>query len=93
MFADIQLNKPKTATRQGWYNLSLAVDPTDESNVWVGGVWQRHSVDNGQSWNYEYGVHADQHYAEFNPLNNTLFVANDGGIYKIIYHLLNNVRD
>ncbi len=75
---------------QGWYDLSLAVDPQDENTFFVGGVNIWKTSDNGNNWTqvaHWYGgggaayVHADQHILRFNPLNNNLFSGNDGGIY------------
>ncbi len=89
----LQSNTPNIISYQGMYNLSLAVDPTNEANVWVGGVLQWYSSDNGQSWVQEGGIHVDQHFADFNPLNNTLFVANDGGVYKYINNSFANISN
>ena len=75
---------------QGWYDLSLAIDPQDENTFFVGGVNIWKTTDNGSNWNlaahWSGGggapyVHADQHILRFNPLNNNLFSGNDGGIY------------
>lgn len=74
---------------QGWYDLSLSVDPTNVNRVTVGGVnvWQ--STNGGSSWTlvaHWYGgggadyVHADQHKLTYSPTG-TLFSGNDGGIY------------
>jgi photosystem II stability/assembly factor-like uncharacterized protein len=89
----LQSDTPNITSGQGWYNLSLAIDPNNESNVWVGGIYQNTSIDNGQSFNSAWGVHADQHYADFNPLNNTLYVTNDGGIYKYVNNTFLNISD
>ncbi|MCD6367374.1 MAG: PKD domain-containing protein, partial [Bacteroidales bacterium] len=75
---------------QGWYDLSLAVDPQNENTFFVGGVNIWKTTNSGGNWNqvaHWYGgggaayVHADQHIFRFNPLNNNLFSGNDGGIY------------
>ncbi|MBI4647288.1 MAG: hypothetical protein HY738_12045 [Bacteroidia bacterium] len=75
---------------QGWYDLSLAVSPTNENTVFVGGVNIWKSTDGGFSFNInahwwgdgvEY-VHADQHMLVYNTSTNVLFSCNDGGIYK-----------
>ena len=89
----LQSNSPAGMIQQGEYNLSLAVDPTDETNVWIGGINKFQSIDNGESWTNAGIGHADQHYAIFNPLNNTLFVANDGGIYKYINNAFANISN
>lgn len=76
---------------QGWYDLSIAVSPTNENLVFVGGVNVWKSVNGGSSWNLDahwYGgggvayVHADQHFFGFHPVSGDLFVGNDGGFYK-----------
>jgi photosystem II stability/assembly factor-like uncharacterized protein/PKD repeat protein len=75
---------------QGWYDLCIEVDPTDASIVYVGGVNIWKSTDNGANWDCAAhwvgsstaaSVHADQHWLAYNPLNNKLFVCNDGGLY------------
>jgi photosystem II stability/assembly factor-like uncharacterized protein len=76
---------------QGWYDLSIAVDPTNASTVYVGGVNTWKSTDNGLNWsinNHWYGangiaeVHADQHMLKYNQNTGVLFECNDGGLYK-----------
>lgn len=82
---------------QGWYDSIIAVDPVDANIVWVGGVDLFRSNDGGANWGIAslwFGdstdsmfAHADQHYLVFSPeydgsSNKTLFVANDGGIFR-----------
>ncbi len=76
---------------QGWYDLAIAVSQTDANEVYIGGVNNWKSTDGGASWNiismwYGTGVvaevHADQHDLWFEPGTNTLYVANDGGVYR-----------
>ncbi len=80
---------------QGWYDITIAVDPTNSDRVWVGGIDLFRSDDGGQS----FGVasywwtqpdppynHADQHALAFPPgydgdKNQTLYVGNDGGVF------------
>ncbi|MEO0405519.1 MAG: hypothetical protein AAF193_11665, partial [Bacteroidota bacterium] len=69
---------------QAWYDLCLTADPNDENTVYVGGIRMKKSVDGGTTWldiqnNY---LHVDQHWLEFNPHNDVLFLANDGGMYR-----------
>ena len=76
---------------QGFYDLCIAVDPTDEDHIVVGGVNSWESKDGGQSWNLltQWAteepnialVHADHHYLGFHPLMpQILFDCNDGGV-------------
>ena len=81
---------------QSWYDMSLAVSTTDENHIIVGGINLWESTDGGVTWdisgssgngsNYSY-MHVDQHATEFNPLNNTAYAGNDGGIYKYFNNL------
>lgn len=79
------------AKGQGFYDLSLEVNPQDEGEVFVGGVNIWRTTDSGQNWaiaahwvgnsSIDY-VHADQHMFRYRSSDNTLFAGNDGGIYK-----------
>jgi photosystem II stability/assembly factor-like uncharacterized protein len=80
---------------QGWYDITIAVDPTNSDRIWVGGIDLFRSDDGGQS----FGVasywwtnpdppynHADQHALAFPPgydgnTNQTLYIGNDGGVF------------
>jgi hypothetical protein len=75
---------------QSWYDMALAVSPTNKNEVYTGGVNVWKSTDGGSSltalskWSwptgaYEY-VHADIHTIDF--YGSTLFVGSDGGIFK-----------
>lgn len=81
---------------QGFYDLLLEVDPTDDTVVYVGGIDLFRSSDAGLNWdqiskwsnnNALAGlgvslVHSDQHILTFNPSNANLGVfGNDGGVY------------
>jgi photosystem II stability/assembly factor-like uncharacterized protein len=79
---------------QGYYDLSLAVSPTNISKVIMGGVNSHRSTNAGSSWScsncwtaysgYNMGnhpvVHADKHNLVYRS-NGDLFECNDGGIY------------
>ncbi|MBL8167193.1 MAG: putative Ig domain-containing protein [Acidobacteria bacterium] len=73
---------------QGWYDNVIAVDPADENRVWAGGVDIFRSDDGGANWGYvPCGIHPDHHTIVFHPQyngtsNKTMFVGNDGGIYR-----------
>jgi hypothetical protein len=82
-------------SNQGWYDNVIAVDPADPSMVWAGGIDLFRSDDGGATWglasNWWAGgssfAHADQHAIVFQPgyngtTNQTMFVGNDGGIFK-----------
>ena len=75
---------------QAWYDLCMAVSPTDINQIIVGGVNTWKSINGGVSWSimtnwYQTStvpaMHADQHDLIF--LNSTtIYAANDGGIYR-----------
>lgn len=76
---------------QGWYTLSLAVDPTNKNTIYTGGVniWKNTNAGATGSWSLNahwYGgggkpyVHADTHDLFF--VGNTLYAANDGGVFS-----------
>jgi hypothetical protein len=82
---------------QGWYDQVITVDPIDSNRVWVGGIDLFRSDDGGANFgaaNYWWApqgnplyAHADQHVIVFHPQyngtsNKTMFVANDGGIFR-----------
>ncbi len=78
---------------QGWYDLTIAVDPTNANKVFVGGVNNWMSKDGGKTWsksnhwsstcdNKNDIAHADKHYLAYQPGTNKLFECNDGGIYS-----------
>ncbi len=75
---------------QGWYDLAVAVSPSNANEVYVGGVNNWKSTDGGSTWHiitmwYTSGsiptAHADQHDLWFDPATETLYAGNDGGIY------------
>lgn len=82
---------------QGWYDNVIAVDPVNPERVWAGGVDLFRSDDGGKNWglaSYWWAspekptfLHADQHVLAFHPRYNgttvkTLFVGNDGGLFR-----------
>ncbi len=81
---------------QAWYDLSLGVSTINENHLYVGGINLWESTDGGINWNIEASsgnssnysyMHVDQHCLEFNPINNTAYAGNDGGIYKFMTSL------
>jgi PKD repeat protein/photosystem II stability/assembly factor-like uncharacterized protein len=75
---------------QAWFDLDIAIDPTDPLVIFAGGVNCFKSSDGGVTWNISShwwgdcgvpSVHADLHVLEYNPLDGRLYAGNDGGIY------------
>jgi len=76
---------------QGFYDLTLAVNPKNEDDVYFGGVNIWRTTDGGGTfvftthWNGGYGkpfVHADHHDLIFDPNSNEIYAGHDGGIDK-----------
>lgn len=69
---------------QGWYDLTIAVDPEDSGRVWSGGVQLWFSSNGGASFSQIAGnVHVDHHATEWDPNNPDIFwVGSDGGVYR-----------
>lgn len=74
---------------QAWYDLILAVNPSNEDEVIVGGIDLHKSTDGGTTWSaisYWTGscapyVHADQHAIVFKPGSSSEAIfGNDGGV-------------
>ncbi|MBC8485601.1 MAG: hypothetical protein H8D45_06130 [Bacteroidetes bacterium] len=69
---------------QGWFNVALAVDPTNEDIIFAGMVPVYRSTDGGNNWtelDIAYNIHADQHDFKFSPHTNDLYIGNDGGLF------------
>lgn len=75
---------------QGWYDLAMAISPTNKDIVVVGGVNHWRSTNGGSTWtcigcwnstvaNPPY-IHADVHDLDYRS-DGVLYSANDGGIY------------
>jgi hypothetical protein len=80
---------------QGWYDLALAVNPSNADELYTGGIDVWKSADGGVTWvinSHWWGycgvppVHADCHYLAFSPLNGTLYACNDGGLFGTSDH-------
>ena len=76
---------------QCWYDLNIAVYPSDANVVYVLAVELFKSTDGGTSWSLvskgytgpPYQIHVDQHGFTFIPGNpNGFYIGNDGGIYR-----------
>lgn len=80
--------------RQGWYDLAIAVNPSDSDHVLMGAVDQFVSFDGGDTiaantfWSPNAGfmpnyIHADHHGYIFSPHNpDHVYVVSDGGVSK-----------
>jgi len=75
---------------QAFYDLVIAVDPTNDQNLFVGGIDLFKSTNAGTSWSqfsswYGSGfqeVHADQHAIVFaSAASNKMLFGNDGGVF------------
>jgi photosystem II stability/assembly factor-like uncharacterized protein len=75
---------------QCWYDLNIAVFPTDANIVYALAIELYRSTDGGASWTLisqgytiPSKIHVDQHALSFIPGNpNGFYVGNDGGVYK-----------
>ena len=81
---------------QGWYDICIAVDPSDEDVVYIGGINLVKSSDGGVNWttiatwtssgtynkNGSNVVHADHHDLYWSPNGSILYNCNDGGLYS-----------
>lgn len=77
---------------QAWYDLIINVSPTNEDEVYVGGINTFKTLDSGGFWfktsswasffdsSVSY-VHADIHNIVFRPNHNELLIATDGGVF------------
>ncbi|HTB07280.1 MAG TPA: T9SS type A sorting domain-containing protein [Bacteroidia bacterium] len=83
------------STGQAWYDLSIAVSPTDKDSIIIGGVDLWASANDGTSFgtkditqwdastNAAY-VHADVHHISYDPTGGKYIIAaTDGGIFKV----------
>ena len=80
---------------QGFYNLTIEVDPNNNNNIYVGGIDMFKSENGGDSWiqiskwsnNNNLSslsvpiVHADQHSQSILKDSNKMIIGNDGGVY------------
>lgn len=71
---------------QAWYDLCMDADPVNPNRIYVGGIRMKRSDDGGATWmdiQNSY-LHVDQHWCEFNPHNDDLYLCNDGGVYHYV---------
>ena len=97
LYRDVCGGGPSTFANQGWYDIALAVDPTNPDRLFSGGIDLMKSEDGGLNWgvasfwwpprtNQTY-VHADQHIIVFHPSydgisNQSVYFLNDGGLFR-----------
>jgi len=77
---------------QGWYDLCIAVNPSNANSVFIGNIELHQSMDgstfspkriSGGSGAWDCPTHVDLHRIVFAPSNsNYVYIACDGGIYK-----------
>ena len=76
---------------QSWYDMALAVDPSDASSVYLGGINVWKSTDGGFSWTIKSHwvfpstigyTHADIHTLDF--MGDRLFCGSDGGLHMSV---------
>ncbi len=78
---------------QGFYNLTLMIDSKDTNKITAGGVFFYRTNDFGKSWieMQRNNIHVDYHDFKYNSSDSALYIANDGGIYRLInYHSIDN---
>ncbi len=70
---------------QAWYDFASVCNPLDADEVIVGAVGLWKSDDAGTNWTTDNGInelyHADIQGLQVNPLDNTLYIGNDGGVF------------
>ncbi|MDQ6703967.1 MAG: hypothetical protein M3Z96_13245 [Pseudomonadota bacterium] len=69
---------------QCWYDMYLAVDPTNANTVYFGGFSIYKSTNGGASFaNIGGPIHVDHHAFAFRPTNhNVIYAGSDGGIFR-----------
>jgi photosystem II stability/assembly factor-like uncharacterized protein len=75
---------------QGYYDLTLICDKSDKNKVIAGGVNLWGTTDGGDNWEiatlwidvFDETIHADQHFSDYNPVDDYYYFCNDGGIFR-----------
>jgi len=86
------IDGPNDSKGQGWYDLTIAVNPKNSNEVIIGGINLWRTTNGGTNWvnaSMWYGnfqgrstVHADQHHLRYTPDGNKVYLGNDGGVYS-----------
>jgi hypothetical protein len=73
-------------SQQCWYDMVIAVDPTNSAVLYFGGFSLSKSVDSGVTFtDIGTSIHVDHHAFAFDPLTpTTIYTGSDGGIFKSI---------
>jgi hypothetical protein len=68
---------------QSWYNLAIAVDPSNADHLLLGGVRAYRSTNGGTSFSEMAAtIHVDWHALRFHPANpRRVYAGNDGGVF------------
>ena len=73
-------------SEQCWYDMVIAVDPTNPNTVYLGGFSLHKSTTGATTSSFQdigQSIHVDHHAFAFHPTDpNTIFSGNDGGIFK-----------
>lgn len=70
---------------QGWYDLCVGINPTNDEEIITGGIWLWESMNSGGHFTEIVDdYHVDQHYIKYVPTGDTVYIANDGGLYRYI---------
>lgn len=75
---------------QGWYDLSILVDPKDKERVFVGGINMWGTENGGLDWTMcsywimsnGFTLHADHHQYKYNPADDKYYACHDGGVAR-----------
>ncbi|KAA3621913.1 MAG: T9SS C-terminal target domain-containing protein [Bacteroidetes bacterium] len=74
---------PGSIGTQCWYDFIMAVDPNDDSRVWLGGVRLFVSDNDGDDWTQANYDHVDHHAIVYRPGDSDeMILGNDGGVER-----------
>jgi hypothetical protein len=82
---------PGARTNQAWYDWFVAAAPDRDSQVYCGDIEVHRGDLSGTTWTWRnitnkgtsgQSIHPDQHAIAFEPGTNTIYVGNDGGLYR-----------
>ncbi|MDE2795462.1 MAG: hypothetical protein OXL34_11640 [Gemmatimonadota bacterium] len=72
---------------QCWYDMTIAVHPTNPQMIYFGSLQLYRSLNGGQTFSRHHnGIYVDEHLLVFDTLRgpNALYLANDGGVYRTV---------